>query len=197
MRFAVFASGNGTNLANLIKHVKQGKISAELALVFSDKPEAFALERAKKAKIPTLTLVPKDFPSKDAYETEILKVLCEKGIDLIALAGYMRIVGSVLIQAYPQRILNVHPALLPAFKGAHAIRDAFEYGARVTGVTVHFVDEQIDHGPIILQKEVPILAKDTLESLEKRIHQAEYDIYPKAIELFARGRLKIEGRKVR
>lgn len=195
-RLAVFASGRGTNFENIAHHVKKGKIRAEVALLFSDNPQAAAIEKAKRFKIEVLVLPPKNFPSKEAFEKEAVRILQGKGIDYILLAGYMRILGLDLIRAFSQRIVNVHPALLPAFKGPQAIRDAYEYGARVTGVTVHFVDEQVDHGPIILQKEVPIKPGSSLETLEKKIHRVEYKLYPRAVKLLVAGKLKIVGRRV-
>jgi len=195
-RLAVFASGRGTNFENIARHVKKGKIRAEIGLLFSDNPQAPALEKAKSFRIETLVLSPKNFPSKEAFEKELVRILRERRIDYIFLAGYMRIIGPDLIRAFSQRIVNIHPALLPAFKGAQAIRDAYEYGAQVTGVTVHFVDEQVDHGPIILQKEVPIKRGYSLETLEKKIHRMEYKLYPRAARLLVAGKLKVVGRKV-
>jgi len=195
-RLAVFASGRGTNFENIARHVKKGKIRAEITLLFSDNPQAPALEKAKKFKIETLVLQPKNFSSKEAFEKEVVRILTGKGVDYIILAGYMRILGPDLIRAFSQRIVNIHPALLPAFKGGQAIRDAYEYGARVTGVTVHFVDEQVDHGPIILQREVPIKPRYSLEYLEKKVHRMEYKIYPRAVRLLVAGKLKVVGRRV-
>ena len=195
-RLAVFASGRGTNFENIARHVKKGKIRAEIGLLFSDNPQAPALEKAKQYKISTLALPPKNYPSKDAFEKELVRILKDRKIDYVILAGYMRILGPDLIRAFPQRIVNIHPALLPAFKGAHAIRDAYQYGARVTGVTVHFVDEEVDHGPIILQKAVEIKRRYSLERLEKKVHRVEYDLYPRAIRLLVSGKLKVVARKV-
>lgn len=195
-KLAVFASGRGTNFENIARHVKKGKIRAELALLFSDNPEAKAIQKAKDLKIPTLVLPPKNYPSKEAFEKELVRILKDRRIDYIILAGYMRILGATLIRAFPQRIVNIHPALLPAFKGARAIRDAYEYGALMTGVTVHFVDEEVDHGPIILQKEVEIKRRYSLEHLEKKVHRVEYKIYPRAIRLLVSGKLKVVARRV-
>ena len=142
-------------------------------------------------------VVAKNFQTKSDFEKEIIKHLKKEKVQLLVLAGFMRIVGKDLLRAYKNRILNIHPALLPSFKGAHGIKDAFDYGVRVTGVTVHFVDEKMDHGPIVLQEPVPIKKEDSLDSLEERIHKVEYKIYYKAIGLFASGRLKIAGRKVK
>lgn len=195
-RLAVFASGRGSNFENIARQVKKGKIRAEIALFFSDNPDAPAMEKAKKFRIEALALSPKNYSSKEIFEKEVVRILNERRIDIIVLAGYMRILGPDLIRAFPQRIVNIHPALLPAFKGAHAIRDAYEYGAQVTGVTVHYVDAQVDHGPIILQKEVKISPKDSLDALEKKVHKLEYKLYPRAIKLLVAGKFKIVGRKV-
>jgi phosphoribosylglycinamide formyltransferase-1 len=197
MRFAVFASGRGTNLQAIIRAVKKGKINAELALVVSDNKSAYALKRAKRAKIKTVVVEAKNFSSRENYDTEIVKILEQENIDFIVLAGFMRIITPVLINKFRNKILNIHPALLPSFKGTHAIADAFDYGVRFTGVTVHFVDEKMDHGPIILQGLVKIKEDDTAETLEAQIHKVEHKIYPEAIRLFSEGKIKIEGRKVR
>ena len=196
MRFAVFASGRGGNLQAIINAVKRKKIKADLKLVLSDKPGAFALKRAQKARIPTLYLNPKDYAGREDFDRAALAHLKEHGIDFIVLAGYMRLLGGHFIRQYQNRILNVHPALLPAFKGAHGIRDAFNYGVKVTGVTVHFVIEEMDSGAIIAQEALRVGHKDTLRSLEAKIHTIEHRIYPKAIDLFARGKVKLAGGKV-
>jgi len=197
VNFAVFASGNGTNLQAIIKALKKGKINANLALVLSDNKEAYALKRAKRAKIKTVVVEAKNFSSREDYDAEIVKILEQEKIDFIVLAGFMRIITSVLINNFRNKILNIHPALLPSFKGTHAIVDAFNYGVKVTGVTVHFVDEKMDHGPIILQGSVKVEEDDTAETLEAKIHKIEHKIYPEAIRLFSEGKIKIEGRKAR
>jgi phosphoribosylglycinamide formyltransferase-1 len=197
MNFAVFASGRGTNLQAIIRAVKKGKISASLALVVSDNKEAYALKRAKRAKIKTVVVEAKNFNSREGYDAELVKILEQENIDFIVLAGFMRIITSVLINKFRNKILNIHPALLPSFKGTHAIVDAFNYGVKFTGVTVHFVDEKMDHGPIILQGLVKIKEDETAETLEAQIHKIEHKIYPEAIGLFSEGKLKFEGRKVK
>lgn len=196
LRFAVFASGRGTNFENLARAVRGGRIRAELALLLSDHPKAPALKKAQRLGIESLCLERFQFPTKEKFEQAILRELRRRHIDFIALAGYMRILGPDLVRAYPNGILNIHPALLPAFAGVHAIQDAWNHGAKVTGVTVHFVDEKVDHGPIILQKEVRVARRDTLASLEKKIHAVEYQLYPRAIQLFVEGRLRTQGREV-
>jgi len=196
MNLAVLASGRGGNLQAIIKSIKGGQIKAHLKVVISDKEDAYALEHAREANIPTAFINPKDFNDRESYDRAVVERLQEFKIDFIVLAGYMRLVSSYFIRQYPDKILNIHPSLLPAFKGTHAIKDAFDHGVKVTGPTVHFVVDEVDGGPIILQEPVPIGPEDTLESLEEKIHQAEHRIYPKAIDLFVRGKLKIEGRKV-
>jgi len=197
MNIAVFASGNGSNFQAIAEAVKTKKIKASLALLVCDKPGVFVLDRAKKLKIDSFLIEKKNFPCKEDYEKEILKKLKENNIGLIVLAGYMKMVGPDILKAYKGRILNIHPALLPAFKGTDGIKDAFEYGVKVTGPTVHFVDEEMDNGPIVMQAEVEVEDDDTQESLAEKIHKAEHRIYPEAIRLFTEGRLKIIGRRVK
>jgi phosphoribosylglycinamide formyltransferase-1 len=198
MKFAVFASGNGSNLQAIIRAVKARRIKADLKVVFSDKPEAYALTRARKAKVPCVAqLSPRDFSSREKFDAACVALLKQQGIELVVLAGYMRLLSPVFLKAFPNRVLNIHPALLPAFKGGHAVEDALAYGARVTGVTVHVVDEEVDHGPIILQAPVEIRSKDTAKTLAARIHRIEHLLYPKAIDLVAREKVRISGRVVR
>ncbi len=196
MKFAVFVSGNGTNLQAIIDAVKSGEIKADLALVFSDRRSAYALKRAEAAGIKTLCLVRKDYATPQSFERDIVISLKEEGVDFIVLAGYMKVLSSFFIKTYPNVILNVHPSLLPAFKGARGIKDTFTYGTKVAGVTIHFVDDMMDHGPIILQQAFRVDKKETLKSLEARVHKVEHQVFPKAIALFVDGRLKITGRKV-
>lgn len=197
MKFAVFVSGNGTNLQAVIDAVKCGDIKAELALVFSDRRKTYAVTRAAAAGIKTICLLRKDYATPQSYERDIIISLKEAGIDFIVLAGYMKILSPFFIKTYSNKILNVHPSLLPAFKGARGIKDTFTYGAKTAGVTIHFVDDKMDHGPIILQEAFKVSEKETLKSLEERIHKIEYKIFPKAVALFVNGCLKITGRKVR
>jgi len=190
VNIAVLCSGSGTNLQAIIDGVKSGYIPAKIALVVSDKMDAFALERAKKVGIETLVLNVKDFASREAFDKEVVKNLRKRNVELVVLAGFMRLLSPYFIGEYRNRIMNIHPALLPSFKGTHAIKDALEYGVKVTGVTVHFVDEEPDAGPIILQKAVEIRDGDTEEKLLERVHAEEHTIYPEAIKLFVEGRLK-------
>lgn len=196
LNIAVFASGKGTNFSVIVKEVNKGKLPANIALLISDNPKSLAIKMAEESGIKVALIKRENFGSKDAFEREIVALLKENNIELVVLAGFMRIFGPVLINAYKNRILNIHPALLPSFKGAHGIKDAFDYGSKITGVTVHFVDGQMDHGPVILQEAIKVQEEDTLKSLEGKIHKVEHKIYPKAIRLYIEGRLNIKGRKV-
>jgi phosphoribosylglycinamide formyltransferase-1 len=197
MNIAIFASGRGTNFSAIVRAAKKGKIpGANISLLVCDNPKAAVIGRAKRAGVEVFLIERKDFASKGDFEARIIQRLEEARIDLIVLAGFMRMLGPDLIQRFKFKILNIHPALLPSFKGTHGINDAFEHGVKVTGVTVHFVDEEMDHGPIILQAPVKIDENETVESLEARIHRIEHKIYPQAVRLFVEGRLKVEGRKV-
>lgn len=190
MKFAVFASGYGSNLQAIIEAVGKKKIQAELALVVADQENARALQRAKDAGIKTQWIDPRKFPERESFDREAIRHLEDHQIDFIVLAGFMRILSGHFIDRYPGKILNIHPSLLPAFPGAQAIRDAFEARVSVTGVTVHFVEEKVDVGPIIRQEEVAISPQDTLECLEEKIHQVEHQLYPKVIELYVQGKIK-------
>lgn len=197
LKIAVLASGSGSNLQAIIDEIQSGLLPAELVLVLSDKPQAYALQRAEAAGVATKVLLPADFASREDYDAELVRLLKASGAEAVALAGYMRLVTPVLLQAFPQRVLNIHPALLPSFPGLHGQRQAFEYGVKVAGCTVHFVDEGMDSGPIILQAPVPVLEDDDAERLAARILEQEHIIYPLALRLLAEGKLHIEGRRVR
>ncbi len=194
---AVFASGRGTNFAAIIRAVKKGLIRTNLSLLVCDNPKAGAISRAKRAGIEVALVKREDFARKKEFEQKISQYLEEKKIDLIFLAGFMRLLSADFVAKFKHRIINIHPALLPSFKGTQGIKDAFDYGAKVTGVSVHFVDEKMDHGQIILQKAIPIDEDDTLELLESKIHKIEHQLYPQAIKLVVEGRLRVEGRKVK
>ena len=189
-KLAIFVSGNGTNMENILRHVREGKIRAEAALVLSDNPGAPALERAKKFGVETVLVDRKKFAGREEFEKEIIRILEPKKIDYVILAGFMRILTPYFVRAYKNRTINLHPALLPQFPGAHAIQEAWEARVQKTGVTVHFIDEGVDTGPVILQREVPVEAGETLESLEKKIHVVEYEIFPEAINLVLEGKTK-------
>ncbi|HJD14658.1 MAG TPA: phosphoribosylglycinamide formyltransferase [Candidatus Enterococcus stercoripullorum] len=181
MRVAILASGNGSNFEALAHQFQAGLLPGELIFVFSDHHNAYVLERARRLNVRAFSFEVKEFANKIAYEEALLQLLQEQQIDLIVLAGYMRIIGQTLLSHYSNRILNIHPSLLPSFPGLHGIKDAYEYGVKVTGVTVHLVDDGVDTGPIIAQEPVMILPEDTLESLEEKIHQTEHRLYPKVL----------------
>ena len=197
MNIAVLCSGNGSNLQAIIDAVENGYIRSKIAIVISDNKNAYALKRADKAGIETLVLDPKYFKTREAFDKEVAKSLEKKKIGLVVLAGFMRLLSPYFVRHYKNSIMNIHPALLPSFKGSHAIKDTIRYGAKVTGATVHFVDEKLDNGPIILQKAVDVRSGDNEKTLLKRVHKLEHDIYPKAIKLFVEGKLKIEDRAVK
>jgi phosphoribosylglycinamide formyltransferase-1 len=196
LKLAVLASGRGSNLQAIIDAIENGKLNAALAVVISNKPEAAALARAHKHGAPAIFLDPKAAPDREAYDAMILEQLRKYNVGLVALAGYMKIVTRVLIDAYPNRIMNIHPSLLPAFPGLNAQQQALDWGVKVSGCTVHFVTEGVDAGPIIRQATVPVLEGDTAESLETRILGEEHRIYTEAIRLFADGHLTVKGRQV-
>jgi len=195
-KIAVFASGFGSNLQALIDFNLSDDLGGDIVLVFSNKAASHALDRAKKHGIKTLHMDPSAFSGRHEFEEEIIKALDREKIDLIVLAGYMLLLTPLLVNSYKDRIMNIHPALLPSFRGTHGIKDAYDYGVKISGVTVHFVDEELDSGPIIMQAPVYIDTGDNIESFEKKIHEVEHKIYPLAVKLFCLGRLKINGRKV-
>ena len=196
LRLGVLASGRGSNLQSIMDAAAAGKIGAKVAVVICDKEDAFALERARLAGIPAKYVSFGDYASKDDYERAILDILKQNDVDLVCLAGYMRLVGRIILEAYNNRIMNIHPALLPSFPGLHGQEQAWEYGVKYSGCTVHFVDNGMDTGPIIIQAVVPVYDEDTVDSLAARILEQEHIIYPEAIRLYAEGRLRIQGRKV-
>ncbi len=196
-RLGVLLSGSGTNMENIARHIEEGKLDASIEVVISDRKDAYGLVRAKKRGIRAVFVDPASFPDRESYDRELVRILEEHRVDLVILAGYMRLVGKPFLEAFPMKVMNIHPALLPAFPGTSGVADALEYGVKVTGVTVHFVDEGVDTGPIILQEAVPVLPTDDVDTLHQRLHQVEYRLYPEAIRLFCQGRLKVEGRKVR
>jgi len=199
IRIGVLASGRGSNLEAILRSCEQGRITGQVVVVLSDNPDAFALERARRHGVPALYIPPGKFRTKlePAVEEQYIRTLNEHKVDLVCLAGFMRILSPQFVRAFPRRIMNIHPALLPAFPGLSAQRQALEYGVKVAGCTVHFVDEGIDTGPIILQTAVAVLDDDTEESLADRILQQEHKLYSRAIQLFADGALSVEGRRVK
>jgi phosphoribosylglycinamide formyltransferase 1 len=197
LRLGMLVSGRGSNLQSILDATARDSFPARVEVVVSDRKEAFALERAARAGVTGVFVDPKDFPDRTAFDAEVARILDEHRVGLVCLAGFMRILGPAFVRAFAGRLMNIHPALLPAFPGLHAQRQALEYGVKVAGVTVHFVDEGVDTGPIIAQAYVPVLDGDTEDSLSARILLEEHRLYPEAVRLFALGRLRIEGRRVR
>ena len=193
LRVGVLLSGSGTNLQAILD---ASGSDYEVTVVLSDKTDAYGLERAREAKVAAIHVDPKAHDGRDAFNAALVQALNEHQVELVCLAGFMRILAPNFVRAFENRILNIHPALLPAFPGGHAVADALAWGAKVTGTTVHLVDEEVDHGPIVLQRAVPIETGDTEETLHERIKAVEHELYPEAIRLFAAGGLKIEGRVV-
>lgn len=197
LRLAVLASGRGSNFEAICQAIDEGRLDAQVVVLISDNPNAPALERARKRGIKDVYINPRAFVSRDEYEKALVRTCQEAGTDIVVLAGYMRLLGKTFLSAYHLRTVNIHPALLPAFPGLHAQKQALEYGVRFSGCTVHFVDEGVDTGPIILQAVVPVYFNDTVETLEARILKEEHRIYPEALQLIAEGRVVVEGRRVR
>lgn len=195
-RIAFLASGRGSNFQAVIDSMVRGEVPAECSGLITDNPRAYAVNRAEKAGIPIYIVDYSAYPSKDAYEADLLAAMTKCDADLFILAGYMRIVGAGIVQAFPGRIINIHPALLPSFPGLHAQRQAIDYGVKVSGCTVHFVDEHMDNGPIIIQAAVPVIEGDDEETLAERILVQEHRCLPEAVRLFCQGRLQIVDRRV-
>jgi phosphoribosylglycinamide formyltransferase 1 len=196
LKIGVLISGSGTNLQSILDACERKELNAQVVCVISNRADAFGLERGRKAGIPALHLDHRSYAGREAYDEALVATLREFGVELVVLAGFMRIITHLLLEAFPMSVMNIHPALLPSFPGLHAQRQALEYGAKVAGCTVHFVDCGTDTGPIIIQAAVPVLEGDTEETLSARIQKEEHRIYPEAIKLFAEGRLKVEGRMV-
>ncbi len=194
VKLAVLCSGRGSDLQSIIDAIKAGELQAEISIVLTDKPNVQALTRAESAGIKNICVDRKLFATRAEFEAEILKNL--GGVDLVVLAGFMRILSPEFVRKFTGRLMNIHPSLLPSFPGAHAHRDVLAYGVKVSGCTVHFVDEGTDSGPIILQAAVEVFDNDTEETLSARVLEQEHIIYPRAIQLFVEGRLKIDGRRV-
>lgn len=193
----VLISGRGSNLQAILDATGQGRLNARVGVVISNKVGAPGLKRAQKADVQTVVLSHKDFDSRESFDTAVLEALRRYDVDIVCLAGFMRILSPVLVRAYPHRILNIHPSLLPAFVGLDAQRQAIEHGVKVSGVTVHLVDEELDHGPILLQRTVPVREDDDEEALSARILEQEHQAYPEAIELLLDGKVTFEGRRAR
>lgn len=197
LRFGVLVSGSGTNLQAVLDACAAGDLDGEVAVVVSNRADAYGLERARMAAVPAVHLDPKAFDGAAAYNHALLETLRAHGVEYVVMAGYMKLLGAEVLDAFPMRVVNLHPALLPSFPGAHAISDAFEHGVKVTGVTVHFANEVFDEGPILAQEPVRVEEHDTLETLEERIHAVEHRLLPSALQLIAEGRVVLDGRKVR
>ena len=199
LNIGVLISGSGSNLQSLIDHIQEGTLNARISLVVSSRPDAYGIERAKKAGIPVLVLNREVYADVAAANKRIADALKEAGAEYVVMAGYMRMVTAEVLDAFPDRVVNLHPALLPSFKGAHAIQDAFDFGVKVTGVTVHFANADYDKGPIIAQRAVEVREGDTVEALEARIHAVEHELYPHVVQLLAEGRISVDAvtRKVR
>lgn len=195
-RVAVLLSGRGSNFRALHDAMREGKINADIVLVFSNKADAQGLQTAKERGLETIYLDPKAYPTRDDYDAVIVEELKKREVDLVCLAGYMKIITPLFCQAYRNQIMNIHPALLPSFPGLHAQKQAVDYGVRYSGATVHFVWEEVDAGPIILQAVVPVYQDDTEETLAERILKEEHRIYPEAVRLYFEGKLEVRGRKV-
>lgn len=195
-RIAVFASGNGSNFQAIADAAQAGKLDGTIELLVCDKPQAKVTERARGAGVPVFAFVPKEYESREAYEEEILALLREKRIDLIVLAGYMRLITDTLVKPYYGKMINIHPSLLPAFPGKDAVGQALDYGVKITGVTVHFVDGGMDTGPIIAQRPVAVEEGDTAESLAARIQHTEQELYPQVVQWYCEGKIKLTNRKV-
>ena len=195
-KLGILCSGRGSNLASIIEAIERGEIPAEIAVVIADKRDAYALERARTKGIPAIAVVYRDYAERADFERAMLDELHAHDVTLVVLAGFMRILSPVFVHAYTGRILNIHPALLPSFPGAHAHCDALAYGVKVSGCTVHFVDEGMDSGPIILQASVPVMEDDTEETLAARVLEQEHRIFPEAIKLYVEDRLRTDGRRV-
>jgi phosphoribosylglycinamide formyltransferase 1 len=194
-RLGVLISGRGSNLQSIIQAISQGRLNAQIAIVVSNRHDAAGLKRASEAGIETMCLAPRDYTGRDAYDRALASTLDARGVDVVCLAGFMRLVGAPLLAAFPNRMLNIHPSLLPAFPGLDAQRQALEYGVRVTGATVHLVTSELDGGPIVLQSAVPVLDDDTVETLSSRILVEEHRIYPEAIQMLLDSEWSVDGRR--
>ena len=196
LTIGVLASGRGSNFQSIIDNINSGYIKAGIAVLITDNPKAYAIERAKNHGIETLIIQPKEFSNNDSYYSHIANVLKSKGVGLVVLAGFMRVVGKPLIKEFQNKIINIHPALLPSFTGLHGQKQAADYRVKISGCTVHFVDEGVDTGPIIIQAAVPVYEDDTEDSLSERILKQEHKVFPFVIKLFSEGRIAVNGRKV-
>jgi phosphoribosylglycinamide formyltransferase-1 len=196
VNLGVLVSGSGSNLQAIIDNIEAGRLDARIRIIISNVPDAFALERAKKHSIPSLVISHKEYRRREDFDKKIVEALQAHEVELVVLAGYMRVVTAVLLRAFPMRVMNIHPALLPSFPGTHVWQAEVDYGVKFAGCTVHFVDEGTDTGPIIIQAVVPVYDDDTAETLNARILKQEHKIFSQAIQLYAEGRLEVQGRRV-
>lgn len=196
MNIAVLVSGSGTNLQSIIDETEAGLLKVDIKLVLADNAEAYALERARKHNITTAVITKSEYPKRKEFDQKVVELLNEHSVELVVLAGFMRLLSPVILNAYPEKIINIHPSLLPSFPGLDVQRKALEHGVKFSGCTVHFVDEGLDSGPIIIQEAVAVKEDDTVEMLKARILEKEHLIYPKAIDYISRGRVEIKGRRV-
>jgi len=192
----ILVSGSGSNLQSIIDNIEQGKLDATIGVIISNRADAYALERARRHHIPAVVVEHAAFSSRDDFDLKMIEILRSYSVELVVMAGFMRILTETFLNAFPMQILNIHPALLPSFQGLHGQERAFDYGVKFSGCTVHFADTGVDTGPIIMQAVVPVFDDDTAESLQQRILKEEHRIYPQAIRLYTEGRLEIRGRRV-
>jgi len=197
LTIGVLASGSGTNFQSIIDASEHGDLDARIAVLISNNPGSYAIERAKKHAIAVEILDHREFASREQFDQRMIDLLHDYGVELVVMAGFMRILSPLFLRAFPHRIMNIHPALLPSFPGLNAQKQAFDYGVKFSGCTVHFADEGVDTGPVIIQAVIPVLDNDTEDTLQKRILHEEHRIYPRAIQLYAEGRLEVVGRTVR
>ncbi|MCL0061936.1 phosphoribosylglycinamide formyltransferase [Thermodesulfovibrionales bacterium] len=197
LNVGVLASGSGSNFQAIIDEVAAGRLNCQIKLLIVDNPNAYAIERAKRHSIECLYINPDEFPTEDIFFIKVAMELRARDVELVVLAGFMRIVGKLLVDAFPGKIMNIHPALLPSFPGLYSQKQAIDYSVKISGCTVHFVDEGVDTGPVIIQAAVPVSPEDTEKTLSERILKLEHKILPEAIRLYAEGRLEIKGRVVK
>ena len=197
VNIGVLVSGSGTNLQSIIDNSEKGLLDADIKVVISNNPDSYALERSKKHNIPAVLIEQGDFKNREGFDRKMIEVLNSYSVELVAMAGFMRVLSPAFLKAFPMRVINIHPAILPSFPGLHGQQQAFDYGVKFSGCSVHFADEGVDTGPIIIQAVVPVYDDDTEDSLSERILKEEHKIYSQAIQLYAEGKLEVVGRKVR
>lgn len=197
VNIGVLVSGSGTNLQSIIDNSEKGFLDADIKVVISNNPDSYALERSKKHNIPAVLIEQSDFTNREDFDRKMIEILNSYSVELVAMAGFMRILSPAFLKAFPMRVINIHPAILPSFPGLHGQQQAFDYGVKFSGCSVHFADEGVDTGPIIIQAVVPVYDDDTEDSLSERILKEEHKIYSQAIQLYAEGKLEVVGRKVR